>query len=247
MPETHNRRSSESPRIRVAEDRQIESYCAMPIPLILIPGLSASREVYEPQLRQFSNAVVPDWPVPLRGETLRMYAERFADQLSSLRPCILGGMSFGGMLAQEMVPFLQPEALILIATIRGPDELPLYARIGRRFRSLLPYLPIRMVQAMTSVVELPGIRVMFPLRRVLALQFRESDPWLFRWSLEQILTWPESPAVNVPIWHIHGDRDPILPHHRTTPSRLVAGGGHVLTLTHATEVNQFIDDCQRST
>ena len=209
-------------------------------------GLSASREVYEPQLRQFPNAVVPDWPEPLKGETLQEYAERFSGQLSSLRPCILGGMSFGGMLAQEMVPFLEPESLILIATIRGPDEFPLYVRIGKRLRGLLPYLPIRALQAMTIVLELPGVRAMFPLRRVLARQFREADPWLFRWSLEQLLTWPKSPEVNVPVWHIHGDRDPVLPHHRTTPNRLVAGGGHVLTLTHPAEVNQFIDDCQQA-
>ena len=112
-------------------------------------------------------------------------------------------------------------------------------------RGLLPYLPIRALQAMTIVPELPGVHAMFPLRRVLARQFREADPWLFRWSLEQLLTWPKSPEVDVPVYHVHGDRDPVLPHHRTTPERLVAGGGHVMTLTHPAEVNQFIDDCQR--
>lgn len=212
-------------------------------PLILLPGLSASRQVFEPQLRQFPEAIVPDWPRPGYGETFTAYAERFAKQLRTHRPCILGGMSFGGMLAQEMARFLEPECLLLMATVRGPNELPLYGQIGKRFRGLIPFLPLRLLQALTWGFECPGIRSLFPLRRVLARQFREADRELFRWSLDQICQWRESPVVNCPVWHIHGDNDRVLPASRTTPDCLVAGAGHVPSLSHPQDINRFIREC----
>ena len=213
------------------------------LPLILLPGLSASREVFEPQLQQFPNAIVPDWPEPNPGETFAAYAERFSEQLRPHRPCILGGMSFGGMLAQEMARFLKPEGLLLMATIRGPDELPLYGRIGKRFRGLIPYLPMRVLQTLTGVFECPGVRSLFPFRRILARQFREANRELFRWSLDQICRWSEPPVVDCPVWHIHGDNDLVLPASRTTPDCLVAGAGHVLSLSHPQDINRFIREC----
>lgn len=213
------------------------------IPLILLPGLSASREVYQPQLMRFPDLIVPDWPKPLRAETLSEYAERFAAILAPIGPCVLGGMSFGGMLAQEMARFLKPQGLILIATVRGPDELPLYAKAGHSMRGLIPWLPVGLLQQLTWFLECPGVRSIFPLRRILARQFRDADRDLFRWSLDQIVRWPDAPVVTCPIWHIHGDRDRVLPASRTSPNRIVPGGGHVLTLTHPSAVNDFIAEC----
>jgi len=215
----------------------------MSIPLILLPGLAASREVFEPQRRQFPNLIVPEWPMPARGETLSQYAERFAASLVPIGTCVLGGLSFGGMLAQEMARFLNPQGLILIATVRGPDELPLYAKAGRSLRWLIPWLPVGLLQQMMWVMECPGVRSLFPFRRILARQFREADRELFRWSLNQIVRWPAPPVVTCPTWNIHGDRDLVLPASRTRPERLVSGGGHVLALTHPQAVNDFIAEC----
>ena len=216
---------------------------AMSVPLILIPGLSASHEVFQPQLERFPNVIVPEWPVPQRQETMTQYAERFAATLPMDQPCVLGGMSFGGMLAQEMCQVLHPVGLILIATVRGPEELPLYAKIGRCLHWAIPLLPIRLLQSLSRVLECPGVRTWVPLRRILARQFRHADPELFRCSLLQIIRWSAPPPVSCPVWHIHGDRDSVLPASRTSPDELVPGGGHVLTLTSPEAVNRFIAQC----
>jgi pimeloyl-ACP methyl ester carboxylesterase len=215
----------------------------MSVPLILLPGLAASREVFEPQRRRFPNLIIPEWPKPDRGETLSQFAKRFAASLAPVGTCVLGGLSFGGMLVQEMARFLQPQGLILIATIRGPDELPLYAKAGRSLRGLIPWLPVGCLQQLTWVMECPGVRSVLPFRRILARQFRQADQDRFRWSLDQIVRWPAAPVVTCPTWHIHGDRDPVLPASRTSPDRLVPGGGHALTLTHPQAVNDYIAEC----
>ena len=48
--------------------------------------------------------------------------------------------------------------------------------------------------------------------------------------------------MSIPVRQIHGDRDHVLPHTRTTPDRLVHGGGHLLPMTHAEEVNTFLSE-----
>lgn len=44
----------------------------------------------------------------------------------------------------------------------------------------------------------------------------------------------------MPVARIHGDRDRILPHRLTRPDVLVRGGGHLISLTHADVVNEFL-------
>lgn len=44
----------------------------------------------------------------------------------------------------------------------------------------------------------------------------------------------------MPIYHVHGDRDRLIPVHRVAPDRVIAGAGHLLNLTHADAVNEFI-------
>ncbi len=48
------------------------------------------------------------------------------------------------------------------------------------------------------------------------------------------------PVVGCPIVHIHGNRDFVLPAALTTPDSVVRGGGHIVTLTHPQEVNEYL-------
>lgn len=76
----------------------------------------------------------------------------------------------------------------------------------------------------------------------LACQFRDSDSRVFKWSLSRILDWKSTPIVPCPVYHLHGDRDWTLPLQSTDPDMVVEGGGHVLSLTHPSDVNAFIRD-----
>lgn len=44
----------------------------------------------------------------------------------------------------------------------------------------------------------------------------------------------------MPIHHVHGDRDRLIPVHRVRPDRVIAGAGHLLNITHPEAVNDFI-------
>src|SRR5262245_55843221 len=90
------------------------------VPLILLSGMAADERLFEPQRVAFPDLRVPAWIDPLPGESLRGYAARLARRIDPGRPCLVGGASFGGMVALEMAPHLQADACVLIGSVRSP-------------------------------------------------------------------------------------------------------------------------------
>ncbi|SMP55577.1 Pimeloyl-ACP methyl ester carboxylesterase [Neorhodopirellula lusitana] len=209
-------------------------------PLILLSGLAADSRIFGPQKLAFPRLQCLPWLSPTRGESLDRYAQRMAASLGD-GPCVIGGASFGGIVSLHMARYLNVQAVVLIGSVKSPAELPLYARCARPFRFLIPLIPVRLMQILARPFTQSGIRRLAPFTHGLACQFCDADPSVFKWSLARILDWSSSPAVLCPVFHIHGDRDWTLPVRHTSPNVVVTGGGHVLTLTHAKEVNSFLD------
>jgi pimeloyl-ACP methyl ester carboxylesterase len=80
-----------------------------------------------------------------------------------------------------------------------------------------------------------------PSTHVLLRQLSDSDASFLRWASGAVLAWEPSPVPPaVPVHHIHGRCDHVLPAARTDADVIVDGAGHVLSLTHAREVNEFL-------
>ena len=215
------------------------------IPLILFSGLAADASVFAPQKLAFPQLVVPEWIKPTGNETLAEYCERFAEVIRPVEPCIIGGASFGGLVALEMARFLNPLCVMLIGSVKGPTELPLRVRMFRSMRNAVSIIPL--VPLQWSAGSLVAARRWMPHVADIAGQFHDSDPVVFRWSVRQLLSWQAQAVTTCPVYQIHGDRDFVLPISRTNPDTIVRGGGHVISLTHPKEVNTFISHCVQRT
>jgi pimeloyl-ACP methyl ester carboxylesterase len=44
----------------------------------------------------------------------------------------------------------------------------------------------------------------------------------------------------MPVHHIHGDRDRVIPIGLVKADHVIAGAGHLLTMTHADQVNRIL-------
>lgn len=208
--------------------------------LVLISGLAADENVFFPQKAVFPQLIVPDWPVPRPNETLDGYSGRIADALQSLDNVILGGASFGGIIALHVAHRVKPKAVLLIGSVRAPGELPPLVRYCRVLKPLIPLIPVRLLQLCCAGMTSKYFRRFAPHFSGLARQFRSSDPKVFRWSLARLLDWSVSTECDCPVYQIHGDCDRVLPIRYTSPDTVVEGGGHVITLTHSTDVNEFM-------
>jgi pimeloyl-ACP methyl ester carboxylesterase len=208
--------------------------------LILFSGLAADANVFAPQTLCFSQLVVPPWPKPQPNETLDSYCDRLAETIGPDGDAIIGGASFGGIVALCVAQRLKPAAVILIGSVRSPTELPCWLRSLRPLKTLVPLIPVRLLQFCCAPIASQFARRWFPHFCGLAKQFCGSDPAVFKWSLARILDWNTTPNVDSPVFHIHGRRDFVLPMRYTKPDAVVDRGGHVITLTHPDEVNAYI-------
>lgn len=210
--------------------------------LILLPGLGADHRLLEPQRREFPHLMVPAWISPRDNESLPEYAARMADTVrpSPDLPLILGGVSFGGMMAHEMARHLRPEAVVLIASCRTREGLRPVYRIGRW---LLPWVPAQtwgIAKLFAGPTMRTTSRTSAQQQDLLVAMFREMDSRFMHWVLQAILRWEPTPLENVRVLQIHGRRDLLIPARRVWADRLIPDGGHLINVTHAQETNAFV-------
>lgn len=210
-------------------------------PVIVFSGIAADESLAMPQKLAFPNLVVPGWPCPMERESLSSYCERLADDLRPINALAIGGISFGGIIGLEVARFLKPQCIILIGSLRSPNELPWRIRALRPFLPLLPWIPISWMQWLAAAVPLWSA----PLASIVK-QFRQADPLTLRWSILHILKWKGAPKLECPIYQIHGDRDFVFPISLTRPDEVIRGGGHLISLTRSKQVNAFIRRCIES-
>lgn len=210
--------------------------------LILLPGLGADQRVFGPQLEAFGQLEVPAWLPPEPVETLPQYAARMASAIDFSPDDIVGGMSFGGMVACEMLRLRPARAGLLIASVTSPVHLP------RRIRALGPLgrrAPVAGWRTLQGVARSLEVFALAPDMRLAFLkQFSRAQPAFLRWAARAVLDWPaprDSQPMLAPICHIHGTRDPILPHRYVQADTLIEGGDHLISMRRPDAVNRYLD------
>ncbi|MFO0824885.1 MAG: alpha/beta hydrolase [Gemmataceae bacterium] len=207
-----------------------------PLPMLLLPGMAADARIFQDQLARFPNLRVPSWIPRHPNESLREYAKRFAHAIDPGEPCIVGGASFGGIVALEVAAHLQAVACVLIGSIRSPAEL------SWRWRAMRPLAflgPEGLRIAATITRHIPGFG-RATMRRMERLSRPEAE--FVRWAMCAVLRWQPSPAMQrVPIFQIHGEFDNTLPVRNSRADLIIPGGSHALSLFNPSAVNMYLE------
>lgn len=211
--------------------------------LILYSGLGVDERLIGPQRDIVSADVeVPRWIDPLPDDTLASYARRMAARLTiDDRPLFVGGVSFGGMIAQEVSRHVPAAGLVLIATCLSNRGLPLPYRWAC---SIARHFPLWSINLAKPVI--PRVRILMGITRDqhvewFANMIADTDAAFLRWCLGAIADWEGAGAHGLPVVHVHGDHDLVVPAAWGHPTHLIPHAGHVCNVTHPTEVNAIID------
>ncbi|WP_254508641.1 alpha/beta fold hydrolase [Anatilimnocola floriformis] len=205
------------------------------LPLILLPGMNGDPRVFAPQLKAFPDLDVPKWEQPLSDEEpLTHYAQRLAAKIDPGVPCIIGGASFGGIVSLEVAKHLQAKACVLIASCRSIEALPAMLRLLR---------PVSALASSRSIVQLArSAHFLTSIETSAVKNFHQLSPrdQSFRiWALQVLLKWqPEFP--NCQLHQIHGALDSTFPAVISGADCVIPEAGHLLTLTHAESVNEYL-------
>ncbi len=208
--------------------------------LVLLPGMGADRRLFQPQRAAFPELEVPDWLPPEPSESLESYGRRMAAAIDPTPPLWLGGVSLGGMVALGMARRVRPEAVFLIGSCRSGRAVPGYLRFLERLSRPLPTRAIELSWVLAPLVA-GKVEALDRHQRQLAIEMLRDTPTAFvRWASRALVAWSCADDLTCPVYHIHGDRDRLLPLARVRPDRVVQGAGHLLSLTHPDAVNAFL-------
>lgn len=184
--------------------------------------------------------VAPDHIDPLPGESLAEYASRVADGLGIGPGDIVGGSSFGGMLAAQIAKTRDVAALVLLGTCIHRERLPMTHAWFERISRVIPN-------------ALMGVRYMrWQLRYRLGPLTPEAEEIIFAMTRDfsiphlrafgrMIIEWDGVDHVDCPVLSIHGKRDRILPLRCADPDVVFHDAGHAFTLTHAQQTSDAIE------
>lgn len=230
---------------------------SLPAPLVLLPGLGADARQFTPQQKAFGPSVhTPDRIAAHDNEGLASHAKRWAEKINAEllsgfdkdTPWFLGGTSMGGMIALEMLPFLdpQPAALFLIASSRSAPAYPAWAKIGAE---ALLKLSEKMIACTARAMAIPyGVRdgLDDDGYRLLKVMLDDCEPDYIKWALGATIEWSYAgtPAgyTAPPIYQIHGRRDWLIQPPQHPVDELIDNGRHLLNLSHAHTINRWLFD-----
>ena len=231
------------------------------IPVYCISGLGADETVFEHLSLPGCTLFPLPWLKPEPGEAIGHYAGRMAAGIRHREPILLG-LSFGGIMAQEIARIVAPKRVWLISTVKQRSEMPPYMRFGAVLplhRLVLALNPHRWMGPLENF----NLGVETPEERAMVARFRKSvDKDYLRWAIDVIVHWagraagpgverrevahgvPQIPGTpQIPgVLHIHGDKDRIFPIKYVRPDHVVSGGGHFLVHNRSAAVNRLLNE-----
>jgi pimeloyl-ACP methyl ester carboxylesterase len=183
-------------------------------------------------------AVFIDWLAPEKNEPIKNYAKRIAEKINTAAPFMLIGLSFGGMLATEVIEFVTPQKTILISSAARRQELPFYYKLAGllRLNKLFPAAVIK--KGNVFINWLMGVSTIEDKNLVQEI-LAASNPEFSKWAINQIVNWERKNAPEN-IIRIHGSKDKVLPILNFKPHHLINAGGHFMIANRADEISAIL-------
>jgi pimeloyl-ACP methyl ester carboxylesterase len=209
-------------------------------PLYLLSGLCADERLFQFLQLAHPNPRVLQWISPEPQENLVSYATKLIRQIEpGQEPPILVGLSFGGMVIQEIAKQIPVKRLILLSSLANTRELPLHYQIAG-FLQMEKWVPLGLFKQWTAPANWIFGAHSKQEKRILQAIIQETDIPFLRWSLHQILHWRHQ-ASTEGVLAIHGDADKILPVPAYPHLHVVKGGEHLMVMSKAIEVSHLIN------
>jgi hypothetical protein len=208
------------------------------IHVYFVPGLAASIEIFE-------NINLPeehfemhylDWILPLKNETIQNYAKRMCEKITN-ENCVLIGVSFGGIMVQEMSEIIKTRKIIIISSVKSNKELPLHMKLAKTTK-LYKALPTRLLGQVNTLSKYIKGRGLIAKRIKLYNRFLfMKQPKYLDWAIENVLLWKR----NIPdkkVIHIHGDEDLVFPISNIKNCIVLKGGTHIMIVNKYKWLNE---------
>jgi alpha/beta superfamily hydrolase len=208
------------------------------IPVYFMPGLAAGPSIFEniklPE-EQFEMYFL-EWFLPIENESIESYALRMTQKITHNNPVLIG-VSFGGVLVQEMAKIIKTDKVIIISSVKTNKEFPSRFKIARNTKAY-KLIPTQLLADIEKLVKYAfGDNIVAKRLKLYEKYLSVRDKHYLDWAVETILCWNQK-EINEAVIHIHGDADEVFPIKHIRKCIVVKGGTHIMILNKFKWMNE---------
>jgi pimeloyl-ACP methyl ester carboxylesterase len=205
-----------------------------------VPGLAASTSIFEFLELSSDNYEIHylDWLIPKnKSESIEDYAQRMCEQIKHENPVLIG-VSFGGIIVQEMSKLIDTRKTILISSVKSKHELPKRLKLAKATKAykLFPTKTILNLENFAKYAFGDAAKKRVDLyRKYLSMR----DETYLPWAVYNVLHWQQDKPLDN-IFHIHGSNDGVFPIKHIKNCTVIDGGTHVMVLNKAKQISKLL-------
>jgi pimeloyl-ACP methyl ester carboxylesterase len=200
------------------------------IPVYFMPGLAASSKIFEniklPE-DQFEMHFL-EWFLPNDKESIESYALRMTEKIQDENP-VLVGVSFGGVLVQEIAKHIKTQKVIIISSVKSNTEFPSRFKVAKTTKAY-KLIPTQLLADIEKLVKYAfGDNIVAKRLKLYEKYLSVRDKQYLDWAIETILCWNQKKG-NESVIHIHGDADEVFPIKNIENCIVIKGGTHIMII-----------------
>ncbi|MEM8520690.1 alpha/beta hydrolase [Flavobacterium sp. PL12] len=207
------------------------------IPVYMMPGLAASTAIFERIALPEDDFEIHllEWEIPLKSESLTEYAKRIVEKIKHPNPVLIG-VSFGGILVQEMARFIKVRKVIIISSAKSNLEFPRRFKLGKTTKAY-KLIPMSLLLNIENLAKFSFGATINKRIKLYEKFLSVRDIGYLEWAVEQIILWDRT-VIDESVIHIHGDADDIFPIKYISNCIVVKGGTHIMILNKYKWLNE---------
>nr|WP_321223110.1 alpha/beta hydrolase [uncultured Psychroserpens sp.] len=199
------------------------------IHVYLMPGLAANPTIFEhiklPE-HQFELHWL-EWIIPKKKESLESYAKRMILNIKHDNVVLLG-VSFGGILVQEMSKHMALRKLFVVSSVKSMHELPKRMKV-MKYTKAYKLLPTQLVANIDFLAKYAFGETITKRIELYKKYLSVSDKQYLDWAIENVIEWNQD-SINKNAIYIHGDKDAVFPHSCVGNCIILKGGTHIMII-----------------
>ncbi|MBT8244562.1 MAG: alpha/beta hydrolase [Winogradskyella sp.] len=199
------------------------------IHLYFMPGMAANPLIFEyiklPK-NQFKIHWL-EWKIPVKNESLEAYAKRMITEIKHDNIVLLG-ISFGGMLVQEMSKYINLRKLFVVSSVKSRHELPKRLKL-LKYTKAYKILPTQLVGNIDLLAKYAFGKTIKKRVELYKKYLSVNNKTYLDWAIKQVVCWnQEKPHPDA--LYIHGNNDFVFPHSCEGDCIVIKGGTHIMII-----------------
>jgi hypothetical protein len=168
-----------------------------------------------------------EWMIPNENESLESYAKRMITKITH-DDVVLLGVSFGGVLVQEMSKYIKLRKLIVVSSVKSKHELPKRMKLAK-FIKAYKFLPTQLLSNLDGIKKFAFNDTIAKRIDLYKTYLAVNDKRYLDWALKQMICWEQEEPIPEGIY-IHGDKDAVFTHSCQGNCIVIKGGTHVMII-----------------